>query len=88
MEKIEIDVTEMALGDAFRAENLPASDTYTVLTRADQVLVHCVSPKVIEEETPEEEEGLDAAVVGEEAATAEGEKDEKKEKKDKKGKEE
>ena len=76
-EKIEIDVTEMVLGDSFRVKNLAASDTYTVLTRADQVLVHCVTPKVVEEEKPEEEEEALDAAAGEEAATAEGEKDKK-----------
>jgi large subunit ribosomal protein L25 len=81
-EKIEIDVTEMALGDAFRVDDLPMSETYTVLTRAEQVIVHCVTPKVVEEETPEEE-GLEDAVDGETAETTEDSKDKEDKEKDK-----
>ena len=54
-EKIEIDVTTMALGDSIRVENLPVSDKYSFLGRPDTLLVHCVTPKVVEEVTSEEE---------------------------------
>ena len=82
-EKIEIDVTEMVLGDSFRVDDLPASEKYTVLTRGEQVIVHCVTPKVVEEETPEEE-GLEDAADGEAAeATEDGEGKEKDADKDK-----
>ncbi len=68
-EKIEIDVTTMALGDSIRVENLPVSDKYSFLGRPDMLLVHCVSPKVVEEDKPEEE-----IVEGEDAETADAEK--------------
>lgn len=70
-EKIEIDITTMNLGEAIRVGDLPDSDKYTFLSPDDMLLVHCVTPKVVEEETPEEE-----LVEGEEGA-AEGEGDEK-----------
>ena len=70
-EKIEIDVTTMNLGEAIRVADLPESDKYTFLSPDDLLLVHCVTPKVVEEETPEEE-----LVEGEEGV-AEGEGDEK-----------
>jgi large subunit ribosomal protein L25 len=76
--KIEINVTEMVLGDAFRVRDLPASDKYTVLTRADQVLVHCVAQKVVEEEKPAEE-AVDAAVA-EAGKPADADKDKDKDK--------
>ena len=65
-EKIEIDVTAMALGESIRVENLPEPDQYSFLSRPDMLLVHCVTPKVAEEEEPEEE------IVEEEAAEPAG----------------
>lgn len=65
-EKIEVDVTAMALGESIRVENLPAPDQYSFLSRPDMLLVHCVTPKVAEEEEPEEE------IVEEEAAEPAG----------------
>jgi large subunit ribosomal protein L25 len=74
---IEIDVTQMVLGDSVRVKDLPASEKYTVLTRPEQVLVHCVAPKV-EEEKPAEE--VVEAAAAEAAKPAEGEKEKGKEK--------
>ena len=65
-EKIEVDVTAMALGESIRVENLPEPDQYSFLSRPDMLLVHCVTPKVAEEEEPEEE------IVEEEAAEPAG----------------
>ena len=66
-EKIEIDVTTMNLGEAVRVSDLPGSDKYTFLSPDDMLLVHCVTPKVVEEETPEEEliEGEEGVAEGE-----------------------
>ena len=66
-EKIEIDVTTMNLGEAIRVADLPTSDKYAFLSPSDMLLVHCVTPKVVEEETPEEE-----LVEGEGVAEGEG----------------
>lgn len=54
-EKIEVDVTAMALGESIRVENLAAPEQYAFLSRPEMLLVHCVSPKVAEEVESEEE---------------------------------
>ncbi|MYA80486.1 MAG: 50S ribosomal protein L25 [Acidobacteriia bacterium] len=65
-EKIEVDVTAMALGESIRVENLAEPDQCSFLSRPEMLLVHCVTPKVAEEEEPEEE------IVEEEAAEPAG----------------
>ncbi len=77
-EKIEIDITTMNLGEAIRLSDLPASDKYTFLSPSDMLLVHCVTPKVVEEETPDEDliegegegegEGAEKAAEGDKSA--------------------
>ena len=69
-EKIEIDVTNMALGESIRVENLAAADQYSFLSRPEMLLVHCVMPKVVEEEVETEEE----IVEGEAAEPTDDEK--------------
>ncbi len=71
---LEIDVTEMNLGDVFRAGDLTLGENIELLTDASQALV------VISGRAEEEEE---AVVEGEEAAPIEDE-DDKKDDKDKK----
>jgi len=75
-EKIEIDVTSMNLGEAIRVADLPTSDKYAFLSPSDMLLVHCVTPKVVEEETPEEElvEGKGVAEGEDAEKAAEGDK--------------
>ena len=75
-EKIEIDVTLMNLGEAIRVADLPTSDKYAFLSPSDMLLVHCVTPKVVEEETPEEElvEGEGVAEGEDAEKAAEGDK--------------
>ena len=65
---IEIDITELHIGDAIRVSDLPPSEAYSYLSRPERVIVHVVAPKVEKEETTEEE-----AVEGAEAPAAEGE---------------
>ncbi len=69
-EKIEVDVTAMALGESIRVENLAAADQYSFLSRPEMLLVHCVTPKVAEEEVEAEEE----IVEGEAAEPTDDEK--------------
>jgi len=75
-EKIEIDVTSMNLGEAIRVADLPTSDKHAFLSPSDMLLVHCVTPKVVEEETPEEElvEGEGVAEGEDAEKAAEGDK--------------
>ena len=73
---IEIDITELSIGDAIRVRDLPEAETYSYLSRPERVIVHVVAPKVEQEETTEEEEGVEG-VEGAEAPAAEGEAAEK-----------
>lgn len=68
---IEIDITELNIGDAIRVSDLPEADAYVYLSRPERVIVHVVAPKVEQEETTEEE-GVEG-VEGAEGAAAEGE---------------
>lgn len=63
---IEIDITDLHIGDAIRVKDLPESDAYVCLSRPEDIVVHVVAPKVEVEETPEEDlEGIDGAEVPE-----------------------
>ena len=63
-EHIEVDVSELMIGDGVRLRDLLSDVTWTPITDPDRLLVHVVAPKV--EEEPEEE------VAEEVAATPEG----------------
>ena len=57
---IEVDITDLHIGDAIRVKDLPTSDAYDCLSRPEDIVVHVVAPKVEVEETPEEDlEGID-----------------------------
>jgi large subunit ribosomal protein L25 len=47
---IEIDITDLHIGDAIRVKDLPVSDAYTHLSRSERIVVHVVAPKVEQEE--------------------------------------
>ncbi|ARQ08040.1 50S ribosomal protein L25/general stress protein Ctc [Macrococcoides canis] len=70
-ESIEVDVTELNIGDSIMVGDLKADKAYTINNEDDEAIVSVVPPTV--EEEPEEEEG--EAVEGEEASeeNAEGE---------------
>lgn len=50
-----IEIGELKIGQSFRVGDLKADRRYRVLTDTDQVIVHVVAPKGIEEEKPAEE---------------------------------
>lgn len=52
---LTIDISELKIGQSFRVGDLKTDRRYQVLTDADQVIVHVVAPKGIEEEKPAEE---------------------------------
>ncbi len=66
---IEIDISELHIGDAIRVSDLPEVEAYSYLSRPERVIVHVIAPKVEKEEEAEEEE----VVEGAEAPAAEGE---------------
>ena len=66
-EHLEVDISELMIGDGVRLRDLVGDRTWTPVSDPDMLLVHVVAPRVEEEETPEEE-----AVEGVETAVAEG----------------
>jgi len=67
-EAIELDITDMDVGDSVHVEEIPLGDNVEISSDVNFTVLTIVSPKVEEVEEEEEEEGLE----GEEAA-AEGE---------------
>ena len=67
---IEIDVSELQIGQGVRVRDLLEGVSWKPVTDADTLIVHVVAPKVEEEPEAEEEEG-----AAEAAAAPEGEKD-------------
>jgi large subunit ribosomal protein L25 len=72
-EKIEVDITELDIGDAIHAEEIKMGDKVTLLADPGHTVVTVVAPTVEEEEIPEEEEEAEEAEEGEEAAAGEPE---------------
>ncbi len=62
-EKIEIDVTNLEIGDSIHVRDLETKDSLTFLVNEDQVIVTCVAPHM-----PSEEEEAEELAEGEEAA--------------------
>ena len=67
-EAIEIDITDLDMGDSLHVDEIPLGDNVEIATDVNFTVLTIVSPKVEEVEEEEEEEALE----GEEAA-AEGE---------------
>lgn len=68
-DSIEIDVSEMNLGDSIHLRDVTANVTWTPLADGDLMLAHVITPKAVEEPAPAEA----AAVVAAPGATAEPE---------------
>jgi large subunit ribosomal protein L25 len=76
-ELIELDITELDIGQALHAEDVSLPDGVELLTPPEAILVTILAPRKVVEEVPEEV----AAEAAEEAApAAEAEAEEKKEK--------
>jgi len=54
-ESIDVDVTDLRVGQAIRAKDLPASDTWTLADLDQRVLVHIMASRATDE-LPEDEE--------------------------------
>ena len=63
-ESIEVDVSDLGIGDSVHVRDLPASAAWTPISDPDMMIVHVVIIKVVEEVKPE------AAVAGAEGAPA------------------
>lgn len=72
---IELDVSEMEVGDVLKIEDLPAIEGVTYVDDPERPLVTVLIPRIVEEE-PEEVEGEEELEEGEEGAEAEAEEGE------------
>ena len=63
-EKIEVDVTELGIGEAVRAGDLSVSDKYTLADDSNKLLVHINATKTAEESEEEDEEATEAGAEG------------------------
>lgn len=70
-DSIEVDITELDIGDAVHIEDISVGDKITLLAEAGHTVLTVVAPTVEEEELPEEEE--EEVEEGEEAEAAEPE---------------
>lgn len=73
-EEIEIDVTNLDIGDSVHVENLPVSEKVTLIADTNFTVVTVLAPTV-EEEVEEAEEGIEEAVQEGEAAPEESTKE-------------
>lgn len=67
-ERIEIDITDLAIGDSLTVADLPKVDDYTIVTDAEEQIVGIMEPQA---EEPADEEAGEAAqpeVIGEKEA--------------------
>lgn len=67
-ESIEIDITDMDIGDSLHVEEIPLGDNIELPADVNFTVVTILSPKVEEVEVEEEEEALEGEAVEEEAA--------------------
>ncbi len=72
-ESIEIDISELAIGDSIHLEDVPLGENVEVVTDVNYTVVTVLSPKVEEEEVEEEEEELEEGEEGAEGEAAESE---------------
>ena len=79
-EAIEIDISELGIGDSIHLEDVPLGENVEVATDVNYTVVTVLSPKVEEEVVEEEEEELEGAEEGAEgeAGETEAEPEEKK----------
>jgi large subunit ribosomal protein L25 len=77
-EKIEIDVTNIDIGDSIHIEDIETTGSLKFLSDGKRVVVTVIAPKAyVEEEEVEEEEELEEGVAVSEEGAAEDEKEEK-----------
>jgi large subunit ribosomal protein L25 len=79
-ESIEIDISELGMGDSIHLEDVPLEENVEVSTDVNYTVVTVLSPKVEEEVVEEEEEELEGAEEGAEGEAAEAEAEPEEEK--------
>jgi len=72
-EEFVVDVSELGINQSIRAKDLPIdASKLRLLTDANQVLVHVVMPRAVEEEKPAEEVVVDVVLVSAEVGAQQG----------------
>lgn len=66
-ESLEVDITDLHVGEAIRAKDLPASDKWTLADFEQKVLVHVMASRATTELTDEEEAEEEEAEAEEQA---------------------
>ena len=74
-EHIEVDVSELNIGDVIILEDIPV-DKFRFVTEIHQAVANVIHPKVVKEEVVVEEEDVEAEIEEEVAGTKEGERKE------------
>jgi large subunit ribosomal protein L25 len=69
-DSIEVDVTDLGIGDSVHVRDLASAAAWTPVTDADQMIVHVVTIKVVEEAAPAAAAEGAAPAAGATAATA------------------
>ncbi len=77
VESIDVDVSELKIGDTLMVENLKVDPSLTILTPADVAVASVAAPhvEVEEEEEGEAEEGAEPEVIGKDKDGAESEEE-------------
>jgi large subunit ribosomal protein L25 len=70
-DKIEVDITDLDIGDAVHVEDIQVGDKITLLADVGHTVLTVVAPTIEEEKLPEEEEEAEEAEEGEEAEAGE-----------------
>lgn len=79
-EAIEIDISELGIGDSIHLEDVPLGENVEVATDVNYTVVTVLSPKVEEEVVEEEEEELEGEEEGAEGEAAEADAEPEEEK--------
>ncbi len=79
-ESIEIDISELGIGDSIHLEDVPLGENVEVAADVNYTVVTVLSPKVEEEVVEEEEEELEGEEEGAEGEAAEAEAEPEEEK--------
>lgn len=74
-EKLVLNVSGLGLGGSLTCKDLSLPEGATLLTDADEMIVHCVTPREEEEAAPGVAEGAEPELIGRKEGEAEGEEE-------------
>jgi large subunit ribosomal protein L25 len=74
-QSIALDISELAIGDSLKVEDLPETEGVTILDEADRPLVTVLAPRILEEEVVDEDALLEIGEDGEVIPAADAEEE-------------